>query len=212
MTENKENYIKAIFEFQENNITLTNKILADKLKVSPASASQMITKLINDDYVLDNSKEIKLSESAIVLAKVLISKHRLWESFLLRHFHYSSTEVHNDAEVLEHVTSELLLVRLNEFLDYPKRCPHGGIIYLNDDLSDVNCLLLDASVDDKIKIKRLIDNPVLINFMRDLNIYINDEALITNKDQLNENIYLQVNDKEIIISYKVAQQIYIEFI
>lgn len=212
MTENKENYLKAIFEFQENKIALSNKILADKLNVSPASASQMITKLINDGYVLDNSKEIKLSDSAIPLAKELISKHRLWESFLLHHFNYTSSEVHNDAEVLEHVTSNLLLDRLNAFLDYPKRCPHGGIIYLNDDLADINSLLLDANVDDKIKIKRLIDNKDLIDFMKEINVFINDEASIIKKDNLNENIYLDINHKTVIISFKIAQNIYIEII
>ncbi len=49
-------------------------------------------------------------------------------SFLVEHLDYSWNEVHDDAEVLEHVTSEHLADHLENYLNHPEHCPHGGSI------------------------------------------------------------------------------------
>ena len=56
-------------------------------------------------------------------------------SFLVEHLDYNWNEVHDDAEVLEHVTSEQLADHLESYLNHPKHCPHGGIIPKRNRLS-----------------------------------------------------------------------------
>lgn len=210
MTINQEDYIKIIFSLEENNLEVTNKIIAQELNISPASTSQMLSKLVKDDLVINERGKITLTKKAREIAKVLISKHRLWETLLLKHLNYNNNEIHSDSEVLEHVTSDLLLEKLNKFLGYPPHCPHGGIIYINNDQQEIeHKTLLLATENEQLTIKRFIDNRELINFTNEINLAINDQVEITKKDQLNELIYLNFKDETVVLSNKVAAMIFI---
>ena len=116
MSPNREDYIKTIFNQNEKNIKLNNKRLAELLNVSPASTSEMIRKLIESGHVeRDSKKGLTLTTKGREEAETLVQKHRLWEVFLVEHLGYSWTEVHDDAEILEHSTSDKLAKRLNQF-------------------------------------------------------------------------------------------------
>ena len=62
------------------------------------------------------------------LVSDLYRKHRLIEVFLVHHLGYTTEEIHEEAEVLEHTVSDHFVERLDQLLDYPKACPHGGTI------------------------------------------------------------------------------------
>ena len=62
------------------------------------------------------------------LVSDLYRKHRLIEVFLLKNLGYTTEEVHEEAEVLEHTVSEHFIDRLDHMLGNPKTCPHGGTI------------------------------------------------------------------------------------
>lgn len=126
MTENKEDYLKIIYELGGENEEVSNKDISEALNISPSSVSEMIKKLLNDGFVENKPyKGIKLSKSGIKRAKMVKRRHHLWEVFLVENLGYDIDEVHNEAEVLEHVTSEKLEKLLDKYLDYPKVCPHN---------------------------------------------------------------------------------------
>lgn len=211
MTENREDYIKIIFQLEENAVDVTNKILAQKLNVSPASASQMVNKLSESGLVDNSGGYIILTEEARNLAKELISKHRLWEFFLLDHFNYKWDQVHADAELLEHVTSPLMLSKLNEYLDYPSRCPHGGRIYINEIEEDIDYpSLFEIEEKSKVKIIRFIDEYDLISFTKKIGLEVGDEVEIFHRDSLNEFLNIEYKGNRSVISYKVASMIFVE--
>ncbi|MFQ9778138.1 iron dependent repressor, metal binding and dimerization domain protein [Dialister invisus] len=54
--------------------------------------------------------------------------HALWEVFLVEKLHFSWSEAHEQADGLEHQTSDMLAERLDEFLGHPEHCPHGDPI------------------------------------------------------------------------------------
>jgi DtxR family Mn-dependent transcriptional regulator len=58
----------------------------------------------------------------------IIRKHRLWEYFLVEKLQFGWDEVHEVAEELEHISSKKLIDRLDAFLEYPQRDPHGDPI------------------------------------------------------------------------------------
>ena len=123
MTQNREDYIKAIFKIAEREGEASNQRIADSLGVSRASASEMVKKLIQEGFVAEGER----------IAKRILSRHRLWESFLMTKLQYEEAEVHEQAEQLEHISDEKLIERLNAYLHFPKTCPHGAIIYENED-------------------------------------------------------------------------------
>ncbi len=211
MTKNREDYIKRIFQFEENSIAVTNKLLAEALDVAPASASQMVTKLANSNLVIVKDGEIKLTEEAILIAKDLVSKHRLWEAFLLDNFGYRWEEVHDDAELLEHATSPFLLAKLNEFLQYPTHCPHGGRIYVNDVDHKLNYVPLSiVKENEKAIIRRFTDDKRLLSYMSENNVDINDEITVTKVDFYNERIHITNNNQDIVLNFKIIDEIFVE--
>mgnify|MGYP000874763307 FL=1 len=128
MSRRVEDYLKGIYSLKEKN-NYSNKNLAIYLNISPASVSEMIKKLSNENYLKVNGKDLELTEKGSELAKDIIRKHRVWEVFLVDKLGYDKSEIHDEAEILEHVTSEKLLKKLEKFLFYPKKCPHGKPIF-----------------------------------------------------------------------------------
>jgi len=130
LSASEENYIKAIFklsERQEGNVS-TNA-LAEFFDIKPASVTDMVQRLADKKHVsYKKYKGVQLTASGKTIAKQLIRKHRLWEVFLVEKLNFSWDEVHVVAEQLEHIDSDQLIVRLDEFLTYPKFDPHGDPI------------------------------------------------------------------------------------
>ena len=129
MSRSIEDYLKGIYSLQKKN-EYSNKKLAEYLNISPASVSEMIKKLVNDKYLTIDKKNIRLTEKGNAFALNVIRKHRVWEVFLFEKLGYEKEEVHKEAEILEHVTSDKLLQRLEEFLFYPTECPHGKQFFI----------------------------------------------------------------------------------
>lgn len=131
MSPNREDYIKNIFKGIEACGYSLNKDLSLYLEVSKPSVTEMIGKLKDDNLVYTENSKIYLSDEGLKIAKKLISKHRLWEKFLQEVLDYKASDVHEQAEKLEHATDDGLLEALNKYLSYPKKCPHGRTIYIN---------------------------------------------------------------------------------
>ena len=83
MTQNREDYIKAIFKIAEREGEASNQRIADSLGVSRASASEMVKKLIQEGFVVAEGRQLSLSAEGERIAKRILSRHRLWESFLM---------------------------------------------------------------------------------------------------------------------------------
>jgi DtxR family Mn-dependent transcriptional regulator len=87
-------------------------------------------KKLSDKQLVDYTKYqgVSLTEKGKLTAINIVRKHRLWEVFLVNKLNFKWDEVHDVAEELEHITSTLLIERLDEFLDFPKVDPHGDPI------------------------------------------------------------------------------------
>ena len=145
MSKSLEDYLKGIYLLKKRK-QYSNKNLAEYLNISPASVSEMIKKLSNENYLISEGRNIKLTKKGSDIAVNIIRKHRVWEVFLVEKLGYDKDEIHEEAEVLEHVTSEKLLQKLEKFLFYPKECPHGSpIFYDSDEFSEENMMKLRKS-------------------------------------------------------------------
>jgi DtxR family Mn-dependent transcriptional regulator len=125
----EENYLKIIYHLSEvSNPVLTNAI-AERIQTKAASVTDMIKKLSEKELVnYIKYQGVTLTEKGKVTAVNIVRKHRLWEVFLVDKLNFKWDEVHDVAEELEHIQSNLLVERLDEFLDFPRVDPHGDPI------------------------------------------------------------------------------------
>ncbi len=130
MTRAEEDYIKAIFKIaeREKSMVHTNSI-ASALNTSAASVTDMLKKLKTKGLVTyKRYKGAYLTQEGNKVATLLIRKHRLWEYFLVHKLKFTWDQVHNIAEELEHIQSEDLINRLDNYLGNPRFDPHGDPI------------------------------------------------------------------------------------
>ncbi|WP_455046022.1 metal-dependent transcriptional regulator [Leptotrichia trevisanii] len=201
MSRSIEDYLKGIYTLKKKK-EYSNKKLAEYLNISPASVSEMIKKLVNDDYLTIDKKTVKLTEKGNGFALDIIRKHRVWEVFLFEKLGYDKEEVHKEAEILEHVTSDKLLQKLEKFLFYPKECPHGSPIFYDvKNFNEENIIKLsEAEEDDEIAILSVEDNIELYDYLRDLSINLKEEYIVEKKDPFDGPIYLKskANNKKVV--------------
>ena len=201
MSKSIEDYLKGIYTLKKKK-EYSNKKLAEYLNISPASVSEMIKKLVNEGYLTIEKKKVKLTEKGSNFALDIIRKHRVWEVFLFEKLGYDKEDVHKEAEILEHVTSNKLLQKLEKFLFYPKECPHGSPIFYDlKDFDEGNVIKLsEAEEDDEIVILSVEDNIELYDYLRDLNINVKEQYIVEKKYPFDGPIYLKSkeNSKKIV--------------
>jgi len=126
----EENYLKAIYKLLESGEKkVTTNSIADRVDTAPASVTDMLRKLADKKLIhYQKYRGVSLTTSGKKVALSVIRKHRLWELFLVDRLQFKWDEVHEIAEQLEHIHSETLVHRLDQFLGKPKFDPHGDPI------------------------------------------------------------------------------------
>ena len=125
-----ENFVKAIYKNDQNDINNTKPgNIAKILGISNAAATDMAKKLALKDLLnYTKYQPLKLTKQGEKMALNIIRKHRLWEAFLHKTFDMSLHDIHREAELLEHETSDFLVEKISEYLGNPKFDPHGDPI------------------------------------------------------------------------------------
>lgn len=125
-----ENFIKTIYNFEHRDGTDTKSgSIARELGITNAAATDMARKLAGKKLIdYEKYKELKLTDSGEKLAMSVIRKHRLWETFLHQVLGLSLHEIHREAEMLEHATSDFLMDKICQYLGDPAHDPHGDPI------------------------------------------------------------------------------------
>ena len=129
LTPTTEDYLQAIDSLENEGEEVIAARLAERLRVSPASVSQMIDRMIRNELVLiGNEHQISLTNQGTTAAKSVIRRHRLTERFLTDVLNLDWIQAHEEAHQLEHAISDLVEERLSELLKHPETCPHGSPI------------------------------------------------------------------------------------
>ncbi|KAB1065734.1 metal-dependent transcriptional regulator [Salibacter halophilus] len=126
----EENYLKAIYRLsrQSENGTSTNEI-SHYVETKASSVTDMLKRLAKKEMVnYKPYQPITITEKGRLMAIKTIRKHRLWEVFLVEKLNFKWDEVHEIAEELEHIHSDKLINRLDDFLNNPTHDPHGDPI------------------------------------------------------------------------------------
>jgi DtxR family Mn-dependent transcriptional regulator len=122
-----EEYLEAIYSFNEKGEMAKNTHLAKKLKVAPPSVTQMVKKLAEDGLVTYHPyKGTILTGKGTAMAQKVVRKHRLLERFLHNFLGLPVEKVHDEACKMEHSLSDETALALCKALDNPETCPDDG--------------------------------------------------------------------------------------
>ncbi|EHS7223126.1 metal-dependent transcriptional regulator [Staphylococcus pseudintermedius] len=210
LTEEKEDYLKAILSHDGIDTYVSNKTLSRFLNIKPPSVSEMVGRLEKEGYVMTKPyKGVKLSELGLSYTLDVIKRHRLIELFLIEVLNYTWEEVHVEAEVLEHRVSKLFVERLDERLKYPKTCPHGGVIPRDNHFEEIYKIpLLSFEEGDVVTIRRVRDRSELLVFLSSKALSIGDTVKVIAKDDINRLMELENKGEKIVLSYQNAEVIF----
>ena len=213
MTPNKEDYLKCIYEIGTEVEKISNKEIASRMQVSPPAVTEMIKRMISEGLLVkEKSRGYLLTDLGSQLVSDLYRKHRLIEVFLLKNLDYTTEEVHEEAEVLEHTVSEHFIDKLDHMLGNPKTCPHGGTIPPKGQLliEAYQDRLSDVIEPGTYRLRRVQDNFELLNFLDQIQLTIGDDILFKGYDDYTGLYHLAIHGQEISINQVIAQQLYIE--
>ena len=125
-----QDYLKIVWSLQEwSTEAVTTKLLAERLGVGTSTVSETVRRLTGQG-LLDHPRygSIELTPTGRDHAVKIVRRHRLIETFLVSVLGYTWDEVHDEAEVLEHAVSDLMVERIDVHLGRPSRDPHGDPI------------------------------------------------------------------------------------
>jgi DtxR family Mn-dependent transcriptional regulator len=125
----EENYIKSIYHLQKETGLVNTNALAAEMNTKAASVTDMLKKLSGKKILqYEKYRGFKLTDNGKKIALSVVRRHRLWEYFLVEKLGFAWDKVHDIAEELEHVSSDELIERLQQFLGNPLFDPHGDPI------------------------------------------------------------------------------------
>lgn len=130
MTLSEENYLKTIYHITSaSGPEVSTNAIAEKMETKASSVTDMLKKLAEKELVVYKKYQgVSLTNKGNLAAKMIVRKHRLWEVFLVDKLQFPWDEVHDIAEQLEHIKSEKLINKLDDFLGNPTEDPHGDPI------------------------------------------------------------------------------------
>lgn len=123
-----EEYCEAIWELTEDDISVIQARIAERLDVSRPAVSEMIRKLDAEGLVATHEGKISLTAEGHRLAERVVRRHRLAERFITDVLGLSWAVAHQEAGKWEHIMSAEVETAMDELLGSPTTCPHGNPI------------------------------------------------------------------------------------
>lgn len=213
----EENYIKTIFHLeQENKGRILTKAIADKMETQPSSATDMVQKLAQKDLVIyERYKGTNLTEKGTRMAANVIRKHRLWEVFLVEKLQFKWDEVHEIAEQLEHIQSEELISRLDDFLGNPDFDPHGDPIPDSHGRIKKTAKKLLSQLnkgEGGICVGVKETDPQFLQYLNKKHIEIGTRITVMGKEFFDGSMVIRIGDENSFISSKIAENLFVKTI
>ena len=215
MTFSEENYLKAIYHlstFDEAEVS-TNAI-AEMMDTKASSVTDMLKKLAEKELVYYKKYQgASLTEKGRLMAKMIVRKHRLWEVFLVEKLDFTWDEVHDVAEQLEHIRSEKLIDKLDDFLGHPTEDPHGDPIPDgNGKMIKVDKLLLsEAKENQEVICVGVKDTSAeFLQYLDRQGIALGSKIKIVTIEPFDLSVIIKIDEKQVIVSDKTATNLYVK--
>ncbi|RTY95999.1 metal-dependent transcriptional regulator [Flavobacterium sp. GT3R68] len=217
MTFSEENYLKTIYHLTTiSDAEVSTNAIAEMMETKASSVTDMLKKLSEKDLI--NYKKyqgVSLTANGMLAAKMIVRKHRLWEVFLVEKLDFTWDEVHDVAEQLEHIKSEKLINKLDDFLGNPTEDPHG------DPIPDMNGRIIKI---EKQLLSELTENQrgicvgvkdtssEFLKYLDKQEIALGSKIEIISKESFDLSLKIKVDTKDLTISNKIASNLFVKII
>lgn len=130
LTASAQNYLKVVWASAEwSDAPITASVISERLGLRMSTVSEGVRKLAAQGLVTHTPYgAVELTDLGHTYAIQMVRRHRLIETFLVETLGYGWDEVHDEAELLEHAVSDLMIDRIDTLLGHPTRDPHGDPI------------------------------------------------------------------------------------
>jgi DtxR family Mn-dependent transcriptional regulator len=209
-----EDYLKTIYEIEQELGNVATTSLAKELDISPASATGMIKKLAELKLVTYTPYQgVTLTSKGKKVALSVLRLHRLIELFLVKTLGLPWDEVHSEAEKLEHVISKKLEELIDNYLEHPTHDPHGAPIPQQDGSVPARSRLrlADLKAGDSALVAEVSDrNADLLKYIGKIGLFPNETVTVQSVEPFKGPITIHIAGKAAIIGYEVAHSIFVK--
>ena len=214
MTISEENYIKVIYHLaQVSPKGVSTNAIAGTLDTKASSVTDMLKKLADKNWVsYQKYQGVTLTEPGFQKAKMIVRKHRLWEVFLVEKLGFSWDEVHEIAEELEHIQSEALISKLDDFLGFPTVDPHGDPIpNAKGEMVNVERIVLsEAQLHQRYRFIGVKDSSVrFLQYLDKQKIALGATIIVKEREEFDASLSVYINEKEVSLSHRIAENLYV---
>lgn len=211
-----ENYVKAIYQIctESHSRSAATGSVAKRLGVSPGTVTSMLRTLAESGLANYQAYEgVQLTEAGRRLALRVLRRHRLIELFLVQTLGLTWDEVHEEAEHLEHAVSDRLIDRIDSFLEYPNRDPHGDPIprsdgsFPDDETTEplVRCEPATEFVLDRV----IEQSPEFLRYLSDAGLSIGSTGMVVENHPTARALVVKTSDGQVTLGHDLAEKILI---
>jgi DtxR family Mn-dependent transcriptional regulator len=173
--------------------------LAGAMDVVPGTATSMIKTLADSGLVeYEPRGGVRLTHGGEQLALHVLRRHRLVELFLVKVLGLDWSEVHAEAEELEHWISDKVLDRIDAYLGHPQVDPHGDPIpSAKGKVADVrHRSLADCPAERTYRVARIIDqDPAFLQFVERCGLMPGVPVTVEVRDDLAGAVWVRPGDR-----------------
>lgn len=211
-----EDYLKCILLEEQRlpGLRVSMGHIGSSLGVTPGTVTSMMKALADGGLVsYEPYSGVLLTRAGEQLAAHVLRRHRLVELFLVQVLGMDWSEVHAEAERLEHAISDQVLERMDALLGSPETDPHGDPI--PDASGKVPALALEslarALPGERLRVARVLDQSA--DFLR----YVDQQGLkpgaeirTVGRDEAADVLTLETGGETLRIGLRPAARLLVE--
>lgn len=210
-----QDYAKAIYSLERRTgAAVSTNALAERLGVSPASASAMVKRLDSFGLVRHEPyRGVRLTSRGMHVALEVLRHHRLLELYLAEELGMPWDQVHKEAEVLEHVLSEDVEQLIAEKLGHPTHDPHGDPIPTPDgQIHEPDTLALDEleTGDEAVFVRVSDQHPDMLRYLSERGIAPGVRVEVLGREPFGGPLRVRVKGQEHPLGAELARAMRVE--
>ncbi|KXH84371.1 metal-dependent transcriptional regulator [Chryseobacterium kwangjuense] len=205
----EENYLKALFHLVDHEGKVTINELSKFLNVKMPSVNNMMKKFADKKWVIyETYKPLVVTDSGKREAALVVRKHRLTEMFLVKKMNFGWENVHEIAEQLEHVHSQVFFDKMDEILDYPKFDPHGEPIpdkdgnIISQDLKKLSTCKPGETV---VFASVTLSDDGFLSYLNERKLLLNTRIKIIKIEDFDKSMTIEIENHKEILSKKATE-------